>query len=288
MLTINNAIMKSAEYLRAKGVDSPRLDAELLLAAVMNCDRLRLYMDWQKPLTDLETSGYREYIRRRGQDREPVARILGRKQFHGREFEVSPDTFVPRPETEGLVERALLLLEKDIAPHHARASVFEVGTGTGCIIVTMAAESGAHHYLASDTSAGALATAHANAKRHHVEGRIDFRQGTCFAGYEGALSMIVSNPPYIESAAIAGLAPEVSTFDPRTALDGGPDGLDTVRTIIDKGKHLLLSGGWMLFEIGEKQATPAAELFRGDGLFTDIRAEEDLAGIERYVLARRK
>lgn len=286
-LTIGEAVLKSTEYLKQKGVDSPRLDAELLLGKIMNADRLHLYMDWQKPLTQLEISAYREFIRRRGQDREPVARIVGKKSFHKRDFEVSAHTFVPRPETEGVVEHALALLDSEPALAGERQTIFEVGTGTGCITVSLAAERGQHHYIATDVSAGALATAKQNARTHHVDGRIDFRHGSVFDGYDGALSLVVSNPPYIQRDEIESLPPEVRVFDPRAALEGGEDGLDVVREIATGATKLLIPGGWVVLEIGEGQARPTVHVFTETGAFGNARIERDLAGIERYVLVQK-
>lgn len=287
-MSVGEAVLRSARWLADKEVDSPRLDAELLLASVLNCDRLRLYMDWQKPLTDLEVSGYREFVRRRGQDREPVARIVGHREFHSRRFLVSRDTFVPRPETEGVVERALTLLQNEPALNSRRSNVFEIGTGTGCIIVSLAAESDGHDYLASDVSEGALETARRNAKAHRVEGRVHFRHGAGFAGFKGSLGLIVSNPPYIRSGEIPELPPEVRSHDPMPALDGGEDGLDVVRQICREGAVLLVHGGWVVLEIGEEQGSACREMFEGAGAYSTVRVEKDLAGKERYLLARKE
>ena len=287
MMSVGEAVLKSARWLADREVESARLDAELLLAKILNGDRLRLYMDWQKPLTDLEISGYREFIVRRGTNREPVARIIGSRQFYGREFEVTKDTFVPRPETEGVVERALMLLEKEPALANRRQVVFEVGTGTGCIIVSIAAQSDAHDFIATDVSAGALATAHRNAKRHGVDGRIDFRNAAYFDNYHGTLGLIVSNPPYISSAEIPTLAPEVKNYDPMPALDGGADGLDAVRIIAAEGAKLLLHGGWTILEIGEEQGPGTLALFTPEAGYSEARIEKDMAGLDRYLLARK-
>jgi release factor glutamine methyltransferase len=287
MLTIGEAILKSAEYLKGKEVDVPRLDAELLLCHVLTMDRLHLYMDWQKPLHELEIAAYRECIRRRGQDREPVSRITGKREFFGREFQVTPATFVPRPETEGVVERALMILESESDIKAERSTVFEIGTGTGCIIVSIAAETDGHHFIATDISEGALDAARKNAKKHSVLGRIEFRQGACFNGFEGTLSLIVSNPPYIRHDEIPDLMPEVAKYDPITALDGGEDGMDVVRIIAKQGADLLQHGGWVVLELDSGQPSLAAPLFEETGAFHQIKTEKDLAGHERYLLARR-
>lgn len=286
MLTVGEAVEKSAAYLEGKRVDSPRLNAEILLAALLNCDRLRLHMDWKKPLTELEISGYREFIRRRGQLREPPERILGKREFYGRNFRVTADTFSPRQETEGLVERALKILRSDPL-YESHSKIFEVGTGTGAIIITLAAESDAHEFHASDVSDGAITTAKDNAAAHHVAARIHFHEGDCFAGYGGTLGMIVSNPPYIKREDISDLPPEVKDFDPRPALDGGLDGLDVVRKIASHGASLLSHSGWVLLEIGEDQKEQAALVFEETGMFSNVSVERDLEGRHRYLLAQR-
>lgn len=288
-LTIGQVVAKSTDWLRSKGVeDSPRLDAELLLARILDCDRLRLYMDWQKPLTELELSAYREYIRRRGQDREPVSHILGERHFFGRRFQVTSHTLSPRPETEGLVERALNLLEIDPLLSNERHGIFEIGTGTGVIIVTLAAESDGHHYMASDIVPGALAVAKRNAHTHKVDGRIEFRLGSLFAEYEGSLGMVISNPPYIAKEMLEELPPEVRNFDPVEALDGGPGGFEIIRPIVEGAAARLIHGGWLLLEIGEDQGKECRDLLMGMKCWADIRVDRDLAGQERYVLARRR
>ncbi|MEQ8820411.1 MAG: peptide chain release factor N(5)-glutamine methyltransferase [Sumerlaeia bacterium] len=290
-LTIGDVIAKSAQYLTRHGADSPRLDAELLLGKVLGCDRLRLYMDWKKPLIELELAAYRELIRQRAQDRIPVARLLGKKEFYSRDF-LLENAFVPRPETEGLVERALDLLssEKALQPETGNAPyVFEIGTGSGCIVVTMAAENGAPHYIASDVDPKALATARRNAAKHDVESRIEFREGPLLAGFEGSLHLIVSNPPYIPASQIPGLPPEVRVHDPMAALDGGgDDGLDIARQIVHLAKKHLVPGGCLVMELGEDQEPGIVEVFRLAGCFESAHMDRDLAGKPRYAFARKK
>ena len=286
MHTVGQIILKSQGYLSQKGVDSPRLDAELLLGHVMGCDRLRLYLDWEKPLMELEVAAMRDLIKTRGVDRMPVARILKKKEFYGRVFEVSPATFVPRPETEGLVERTLDLLAADPLFTAERSVVFEVGTGTGCIVVSLAAENGAPHYIASDASAEALATAKRNAEAHHLASRIDFRHGRNLAGYGGAIHVLVSNPPYIPSEQIETLDPEVSRHDPHLALDGGPDGLESTRILLREALPQLVDGALVLLELGEDHEDAILELFQSLGAFRDARMERDHAGRPRYATAR--
>ncbi|MDX2176553.1 MAG: peptide chain release factor N(5)-glutamine methyltransferase [Candidatus Sumerlaeia bacterium] len=286
-LRVGEVVLKSADYLRAKGVESPRLDAELLLAHVLGTDRLKLYMEWDKPLLEIELSAYREAIRRRGADREPVVRILGRREFYGRDFDVVPNVFAPRPETEGLVERATAFLKLNPPPDGRRPTVFDVGTGSGCIITSILAEEPNAEGVASDRSPHALALARRNAHRHRVDQRLVFREGDLFAGYDGPLWVLVSNPPYIAKGQLKGLPPEVGKFDPSLALDGGPDGLDIVRRLAEEGARLVLPGGFVALEFGEEQGLDAAAIFNASGAWGDVRVEQDLAGHDRYLVGRR-
>lgn len=284
--TIGDIILKSASYLEQHGVDSARIDAELLLAHVLGCDRLRLYMDWKMPLNELELAGMRGLLRERGAGRKPVARILGRKEFYGRDFHVDEATFVPRPETEGVVDRALALLNGDQALEVDRPVVFDACTGSGCIVVSLAAEYGGPRYIASDTSAGALAAARKNARRHKVDERIEFRQGACLAGYGGVIHMLVSNPPYIRLDEREGLPPEVRDHDPEVALFSGADGLDCTRQLLGEAARCLAPGAPVILELGEEQADGAREAFAAVRGFRDFRMEVDLAGRPRYATAR--
>ncbi|MDK2971834.1 MAG: release factor glutamine methyltransferase [Candidatus Sumerlaeota bacterium] len=288
MSNVGDLVIRSAEWLGKKGVDSPRLDAELLLAHVLGCNRLRLYMDWHKPLTELEVSAYRDILLERGQRRVPVARLLGSKEFYGRAFRVTPAVFVPRPETEGVVDRAVALLESEGALRVERPVVFDVGTGSGCIAVTIAAEVTKADVIASDVSEDALKTARHNAGEHHVQSRVTFRHGSGFAGYEGVVHLIATNPPYIAQAEIAGLEPEVREHDPMPALDGGADGLDALREIIAGCSSRLVPGGWIVAELGEDQEEGALSILKEAGLFDERRMERDLEGRPRYLMGRRR
>lgn len=286
-LNVGELVLRSAEYLKNKGADSPRLDAEILLAALLKTDRLHLYLDWDKPLTELEVAAYREMIRRRGANREPVARILGRREFYGRPFAVTPAVFSPRPETEGLVERALEFLRLSPQEESARPTVFEVGTGSGAIVVSLAVEFPGPQYVASDVSAEALAIAKRNAETLGAHQRITFRHGALFAGFEGPLWCLVSNPPYIRRDEIPTLPPEVRAHDPMPALDGGADGLDVVRDLAEHGARLLRPGGAVFLEIGQEQGPDTVAIFRAQGAFEDVRIEEDFSGHDRFLCARR-
>lgn len=287
-LTVGEVVLRGSGYLADKGVETPRLDAELLVAHVLSTTRLKLYMEWHKPLVELEVAACREAIRRRGQGREPVARILARREFHGREFEVAPEVFCPRPETEGLAELAIEFVRLSVPPAVLRPTLFEVGTGSGCIAVTLALECERAHVVASDVSGRAVALAERNAARLQAGARLTFRHGEYFAGWEGPLHVVVSNPPYVRAGEIRALPPEVRDFDPVAALDGGPDGLDPMRTIVAEGGRLLVPGGGLFLEIGEGQGRDARAILEKSGAFERIEIRHDLAGLERYACAVRR
>ncbi len=210
---------------------------------------------------------------------EPVVRILGEKEFYGRPFALGAATLVPRPETEMLVIRGLELLGGK--PHR---TILDLGTGTGCIAISILAESPSAQGVAVDLAPEALVTAQHNADRHGVEKRLDFRKGPWFEPLQAGESfdLIVSNPPYIASAEIEELAVEVKDHDPRLALDGGPDGLDPYRLIIKDAATWLKPDGAVLVEIGSIQAIAVTALFIQSG-FRDVRVHQDLAGLDRVV-----
>lgn len=210
---------------------------------------------------------------------EPVVRVLGEKEFYGRPFTLGGATLVPRPETEMLVVRSLELLERR---HHK--TILDLGTGTGCIAISILAESPSAQGVAVDLAAEALVTAQHNADRHGVDKRLSLRQGSWFVPLRAgeAFDIIVSNPPYIASTEIDGLAVEVRDHDPRLALDGGPDGLDPYRLIMGEAANWLKPGGAVLVEIGSTQAIPVTALFIKAG-FRDVRVHQDLAGLDRVV-----
>lgn len=217
-------------------------------------------------------------LMRRRLEGESVARILGYKAFYGLDFALGPATLEPRPDTELLVELALTRLPTG-------GKLLDLGTGTGCIPISILHNRPDARGLATDLAAGALDVARANAGRHAVAGRLEFAQGDWFealAGRAEAFDLIVSNPPYIESAVVAGLAREVRDFDPLLALDGGPDGLAPYRVIAAKAGKWLKPGGQILVEIGFDQGARAAALFTEAG-FADVRVHRDLAGLDRVV-----
>ena len=262
------------DFLAGKGIDNARLEAEWLLCAATGLDRVGLYLNFEKPLSDEELADYRSMVARRGR-REPLQHILGSQEFCGLEFEVTPDVLIPRHDTETLVLEALKRLP-------GAATVLDIGTGSGCIAVSLAQQLPLSAVTAIDLSKEALTVARRNAERHGVA--IEFLQGSLCEPVRGrCFDLIVSNPPYIPSRDIDVLEPEVRDFDPRVALDGGLDGLDIYKVLIPAALHCLKPGGWLLVEIGTGQELDVKQLFRETGAFGDTISACDPGGIVRVV-----
>ena len=221
-MTVLEAIQRSTEFLARKGVDSPRLQTELLLAHLLKQPRMQLYLNFERVLTPAEVEGFRELIKRRGQ-REPLQHIVGSTSFCGLEIAVNRHVLIPRPETELLAERGWTFLNQLSTLNPQPSTALDFGTGSGCLAIALACKCPAAEVYAIDISPEALALARQNAARHGVAERIRFLQGDGFAALpEGSrFDLIISNPPYIPSGEIASLQPEVRDYDPRRALDGG-------------------------------------------------------------------
>jgi release factor glutamine methyltransferase len=266
-------------FLAAKGIENSRLEAEWLLCAATGLDRVGLYLNFEKPLTDDELACYRSMVARRGK-REPLQHILGSQEFCGMEFEVTPDVLIPRYDTETLVHEALARMPDTV-------TVLDIGTGSGCIAVSLAKQLPQAAVTAIDISGAALAVAGRNAERNAVA--IEFLQGSLFEPVAGrSFDLIVSNPPYIPSLVIDELEPEVRDFDPRSALDGGTDGLDIYRDLIPSSLPCLKPGGWLLVEVGVGQAHEVKQLFEATGGFRSLMTAIDPGGIVRVVGGERK
>jgi len=276
--TVLKVLEWTAGHLQQKGVDSPRLDAELLLAEVLQLDRVGLYLNYDRPLQAEELAAYRERVRRRA-GREPLQYILGHCEFWSLPLTVSPAVLVPRADTEVLVEEALKRCPE-------RGRVLDVGTGSGAIALALASEKPQLQVAGLDASDAALAVARENAAALGLAGRVAMVQGDLFALPDGPWELLVSNPPYIPTAELAGLMPEVRDFEPRGALDGGADGLDCYRALAGQAATLLVPGGWLLVEVGQGQADAVAALFAAAGLM-EIAVRNDYAGIPRVVSARK-
>ncbi|MGB4600000.1 MAG: peptide chain release factor N(5)-glutamine methyltransferase [Trichlorobacter sp.] len=263
-------------YLADKGVENARREAEWLLCEATGLDRVGLYLNFDKPLSDDELSGYRALVARRGK-REPLQHILGSQEFDGLSFEVSPAVLIPRHDTETLLEQAVLCVPQ------ARY-ILDIGTGSGCIAIALAKRLPEAMTTAVDLSSEALVVAQHNADAHGAV--IEFLPGSFFEPVAGRrFDLIVSNPPYITRADLATLQPEVRDFEPRLALDGGLDGLDAYRAITAQAPAHLQPGGWLLLEVGAGQATDVSTLLVQAG-FGDIITATDPGGIQRIVGGR--
>jgi release factor glutamine methyltransferase len=247
--TIGELLRWTEQFLAQKGVESPRLDAEVLLAHALGCRRIELYTRSEEVASDAARATFREQVKRRVEGC-PVAYLVGTKEFYLLPFEVTPAVLIPRPATESLVLAALERAKPLPAPR-----LLDVGTGSGCIAVSVAKRHPGARVVAVDTSDDALAVARRNAERHGVASRVTFRTGDLYADLasESPFDFILSNPPYIPTADIDTLAPEVRGHEPRSALDGGPDGLAVLDRLIAGAAGHLKPGGWLLVEIGAGQ-----------------------------------
>jgi len=285
-LTLLELLTDAQQCLRDKGIESARLDAELLLGHSLGLDRVALYCAPERPVSGDEEQAFFELIRRRAAG-EPVAYLTGRRDFWTLTLAVGPGILIPRPETEVLVEHALaFLVSLDIA----RPRVLDIGTGSGAIALALAAEMPQLDIVALDASAQAVACARGNAENLGLADRVRVEQGrfpeVCIRD-AGCFDLIVSNPPYISAADIETLASDIRDFEPREALDGGPDGLDVYRCWIPQCAPLLAANGCLMFEIGHDQAAAVTGLLAAAGCYRGIEVVRDYAGCDRVVLCRR-
>ena len=276
--TVADYLRLAAPYLARHGVDSPRLDAELLLAHVLGIGRLELYTRMDQPLVPPEVEAYRQALRRRA-SREPVAYITGVKEFYGLVLQVGPGVLVPRPQTEFLVEQALRWLAGQGAQPAARwialdgpgpasgdwpparpggGVVVDVGTGSGAVALALASRCQRAAVVGIDCSQEALAYARTNGERLGLGRQVRWVAGDGLAPVaEAAAAVVVSNPPYVPSGEVGRLAPEIARYEPRRALDGGPDGLEVARRVLEQAQRVLAPGGALLMELGGKAQVQA-------------------------------
>jgi release factor glutamine methyltransferase len=266
--------------LEASGVDTPVLDARLLLEAGAGVARLDIITDPRRPVTDEQIAAVDALVKRR-EAREPIGHIIGRKHFWTLELFVSPAVLIPRPETELLVELALKVLRPDWP-----VRVLDLGVGSGAILLALLSERDNATGVGVDISDGALTVAQANADALGVADRLTLKHGAWDVALDGQFDLVLSNPPYIATHDIDTLAPEVARFEPRLALDGGADGLDAYRAIVARLPSLLKPGGAFGFEVGKGQAEAVNALAEAAGLSTEP-PRRDLAGIPRVVWGRR-
>jgi release factor glutamine methyltransferase len=286
-LTVLEGIKRSAEFLAKKGVESPRLEAELLLAHILGLKRMQLYLSFERELTEAETNAYREGILRRSQ-REPLQHIIGSASFCGFEIKVNKTVLVPRPETELLAETGWKFLTQISAGADAGPLALDFGTGSGCLPIALARHCPNVKIHATDISSDSLEQAAANASINGVSDRIEFHQGDGFAAIPSDLrfDLIISNPPYIPTAEIATLEPEVRDFDPHQALDGGADGLNFYRRLATQAAALLKAGGKMMFEFGDGQAESIRKILETENWVVEAIVE-DYTRRPRIMVAKR-
>lgn len=266
------------EYLASKGVENSRREAEWLLCAATGMDRVGLYLNFEKPLVADELNAFKAMVIRRGK-REPLQHILGSQEFYGLEFEVSPDVLIPRHDTEVLIDEVM-------RRSAGVTSILDVGTGSGCIAVTLAHELPGVRVTAVDISEPALVMAQRNAERNRVT--IEFIHGSLLDAVSGrTFDLIVSNPPYIPTVDIATLQPEVRDHDPRIALDGGLDGLEIYATLVPEALNHLNHHGFLVLEIGIGQSVQLESIFKQAGEYSDMFEVIDGSGIIRVVGAQR-
>jgi release factor glutamine methyltransferase len=276
--TIETVLRWATDDFRARGIESPRLDAELLLGKALERTRIQLIADAKRPLEADELGRFRELVKRR-RAREPVAYVLGVREFYGRPFRVDPRVLIPRPDTETLVDVAL---ERT---RHVSMSLrtLDLCTGSGCVGITLARERPTSSVVVSDASADALSVARENALRLGAY-NVAFRRGDLFAAVDPAwrFDLVTANPPYVVDGELAELQPEIRDHEPRLALAGGDDGLAIVRRIVAGAREHLADAGRLAIEIGFGQGQAAAELFVTAG-FAEVEVRRDYARIERVV-----
>ncbi|MCL2347823.1 MAG: peptide chain release factor N(5)-glutamine methyltransferase [Planctomycetaceae bacterium] len=279
----------TTDYFRKSGSESPRLEAEILLAASLGWQRISLYTNFMKEPSEEERTKFRTFVKRRAAG-EPVAYLVGRKEFYSLSFEVTPDTLIPRPETEHLVVEALDRLAKNTAKNTTQVMphVVDVGTGSGAIAVAIAKNAPKCRCTAVDLSAAALEVARRNAARHEVAGRIVFLESDLLSVFPETpmFDLVVSNPPYISEREFEQLPPDVKNYEPKRALVAGEDGTAIIRRLAEQAASRLFDGGGLLIEVSPMISQRIAEMLRKQ-YWRGVLILRDLAGRERIVVAEK-
>lgn len=286
--TIQKLLTWITDYLTQKGVDAPRLSAELLLSSVLGLKRIELYTQFNQPVGQEQLTELRALVKRAA-GHEPVAYLIGRTEFYSIEFEVTPDCLIPRPETELLVQRAIEFLRRRTGPQH----VCDLCTGCGAIAVAIARNLPEASVVATDISESALAVAARNVEKHGLADRVELLHGDLFEPLipqleVPAFDLIACNPPYVSAAEYGALDENVRAYEPRIALDGGADGLDVYRRIAVGADPFLRPDGILLLEIGYTQGPAVRELLEQSDAFSDVHTEKDLQKHDRLVVAMRQ
>jgi len=304
MWTIQKLLNWIAEYLANKGIDSPRLSAELLLSGVLELKRIELYTQFDKPVTKQQLDKLHDLVRRAGQN-EPVAYLIGKTEFYSLEFKITADCMVPRPETELLVQRAIEFLRARPAPSRYRARpgpalVCDLCTGCGCIAIAIAKNFPDARLIATDISDAALNVAAENVEKHQLKDRIKLLHGDLFdpimpqldvdkpvSNSERGFDLIVCNPPYVSAAEYEKLDKNVKDYEPKIALLAGNNGLNVYRRICEKAEQFLKPYGALMLEIGFAQGQAVRELLEQAGAFAEIKIEKDYHDNDRIAIAKK-
>lgn len=282
--TIARLLTWTTDFFREHGIENPRLDAEVLLGAVLGKDRMYLYVHFDEPLEPAELAVFRSHVKERAAH-VPLAYVLGRREFMGLDFRVTRDTLIPRPDTELLVQCAVDFLRARAAEGGDEHSVADIGTGTGAIALSVLHYTEGTRVDAVDISPAAAEVARENAERLGLAERIEVHVGDLTAPLAGhSYDVILSNPPYIPTADIATLMPEVRSYEPHLALDGGTDGLNIYRRLMADAPALLKEGGAIAVEVGIDEAAAVAALAMAHPRIVRTEILKDLAGIERVVV----
>ena len=283
MLTVLESLTLSTDFLEKKGIESPRLNAELLLAEILECKRLDLYLKFDQPLKENEVDKYREWISRRGKF-EPLQYITGKVEFYGLQFKVTRDVLIPRPETEILVEEIIKFCKGKTG-----LKILDIGTGSGNIPISLAKNLNGVQITTIDVSADAIEVAKENAVLNGIESEIKFLVSDLnhFNTEAGLFDIVVSNPPYISAEEYPTLQKEITEYEPAIALTDSNDGLDYYRAIAKKSKSLLKSGGNIFLEIGQGQKEDVEKILSGNN-FINIQFIKDYQQIDRIVYGELK
>lgn len=288
--TIHRLLKWTDSYFKSHNIENPRASAEIILAHTLNVKRIDLYIQYDQPLIDKELALFKSLIKRRVK-KEPVAYIVGQKEFWSLSFEVTRDVLIPRPETECLVEAALKFLPRGSTRDSKPLKVLELGTGSGAISIALSSERPENRYFASDRSPKALEVAKRNAKQNLEKGEINFICGDWFTPFKESRSffdMILSNPPYIETDLICELQEEVAEYEPLAALNGDKDGLGSIRQILDTASACLTETGMLFLEIGHDQKDRVMEIAETCGTYDNLFCFKDYSGKNRVVQMQKK
>lgn len=283
--TVGRLLTWTTDFLKSKGADSPRLDAEVLLAHARGCQRIELYTAFEEEPSEAVRTTFRELVGKRAKGM-PVAYLVGRREFFSLNFDVTPDVLIPRPETETLVVRAI-----DLAKSLGESpTIADIGTGSGIIAVTMAKRVKNYHVTAVDISPAALKVARQNAEKHEVAEWIEFVESDLFAAVPSGqkFDMVLSNPPYVATSEMVTLPADVRDFEPHLALDGGVDGTEVIERLVPQAAERLNSGGWLLIEVGADNAMRVEETVRVNEEFELGETIKDIVGLPRVVQAKKK